>query len=247
MAAIDHVSKLFEADVPTGVFLALDTNILIQICDETNEAHAQTQDFFKKLKGTKSPRLIYFLASKLELTETFRRRFLTLYLRDRYRKGSDPVGGNGVFDAYCKAHPKLIPNADDDDLLTDREIKDLRKRCFQDFPSVTEGMKSWETLAGHALRARFRKMAQTLDSFGVRYQNLFDPNLFSEGEGPRWQDQEALIINYGLSSSDAAILNMANSSSMIYGILSNDFDILEIFKAAGPVKTVRCFSFLTSN
>ncbi len=172
-----------------------------------------------------------------------RRSLFTKGLREKFhQKGL--VGGDGKTDTYINlwiqenAHkPRAV--------LNDYEIKQLRELCLQDFGAKgNQGINMWKQICQLCLGA-LPKTEELLKKWGINYVGLYDKGLFPEGSvPPRWQDQEKLMTTYGLGSADAAILNMASCSEKIVGVVTNDGDMVELFRANVMPDRVRCFTFL---
>ena len=242
--SVRHVNELLTDQTLQEGYLALDTNILIAVCDETHQFHGQTVSFLHKLVQAKNLQFAYFVASKIELGEYCRRRFLTLYLRDNYRNNFRFIGAGGSVDEYCRNHPKIQAPHEDHESLNDHEIKDIRHRCFHDFKDAAAGIQKWQQLSHMALAGQLQRGEERLASFKILYKSLYDTDLFPPGAPkPFWKDQEKFITSFSFSAADAAILNMAVSVDKIVGVMTNDIDFCEICRTSEIIDKVTCYTF----
>ncbi|MBF0441572.1 MAG: hypothetical protein HQK54_06680 [Oligoflexales bacterium] len=242
--AIYHVNELLTSRSPAEGFIALDTNILIQLGDDTHQYYHPTTIFFKKVMLAKNFHFVYFIPTRLELREYFRRRFLTLFLRKNYQHGPCFIGGEGRVDEYCAEHPKIKTSYEDWESLNDHEIKEIRSRCFRDFKDLETGIQRWQQLSHMALANRLKVMDEKLVSLKICYKSLGDEDLFPETvKKPRWEDQERYVNDFAFSAQDAAILNMATTSGKIFGIMTNDIDFVQICQTDEVMSKISCYTF----
>lgn len=219
-------------------YIAIDTNILIQLLDNGHNHHASTKSFFEKAR-LKKISFIYFLASKFEAQEYLRKRKIADLVT--YAMENDvQIGDKHCFDEWY--HHRYADINKDNSFITDREIKDLRLTIIDSFENKVKGLKEWESFCRLALgKFNFDK---ALAHYEISYKSLQDKDLFPEGSSyPKWEDQQALIVKYGLGSADAAILNMAFSCARVSAILTNDRDMTSIFHSHYD-QTIACYTFI---
>ena len=241
---IGHTSELTKE---LGGKFVLHTNILIAIVDEQHGWHEKTLRFFEKMAAkNKGFLFFYVLASKLELSEYLRKKFYTNWLVETYGKGNHIFGPDHPFDEFCKNHEFVAEPTTSNKFLSDREIKHIRSACIRAFSTDVEGLKMWENISQLALAGRFKLAEETLNRVGIHYKGLHDLDIFDEANPPQWKDQEVFMKRFGLGSSDAAILNMVNSSPKINGLITNDSDLITIFRSTLVRKDVTCYSFIPS-
>ena len=242
----DHVNELLQ-DPKVQSYIALDTNILIQLVDKSHNFHGPTINFFEKYrrKGGEAV-FFYLLASKLELGEYLRKKSYTAWLTSTFSSGQSFLGNNSSFDTFCLDHEFVTSNSRPDEILTDRQIKELRVQCIRSAASTEEGLKIWENISQMALNSRYNQAYDTLKKLGITYKGFQDTDLFSEANRASWKEQEKLIQKFGLGSADAAILNMVNANQKITGLMTNDSDLVVIFDSHLVREGVKCYSFIRS-
>jgi hypothetical protein len=231
-----------------GASLALDSNIVIQLCDDKHRWHESTKRFIADARERKSARLYYFLATKLEVLEYFRKRGLTLWFRNFYRTGH-AIGGSSQFDARYARHELFAPGCPDYEYLDDRSIKQLRKDFLIDYAaadmSLDKAQSFWEKACSLALKGSMKNVLKALDTHHLTYAGLDNKDLFDAGtHRPQWKIQEDHMIRYGMGSSDAAIVNMATHAKGLHGIVSNDIDVVEFVRNAKEAAHLACYTFI---
>jgi predicted nucleic acid-binding protein len=243
MTKVLHIDTLPTLHLPADSYLAFDTNILIQLADDQHEHHRNTAAVIQAVHQRTRVRFVYFIASKLELQEYMRRSFFSRGLREKFHDQSH-IGGKGRADAFINdwvhnhAHdPRAV--------LNDYEIKSLRELCLLDHPGDSRtAISRWKQVCQLCL-GRLPRVEETLARWGIQYVNIMDPALYGEkSQKPQWENQSKLMATYGLGSADAAILNMAMSTDKIVGIVTNDGDMIELFRSEVLPDRVCCFTFL---
>lgn len=238
-----HIDALPILALADGSYVAFDTNDLIQLVDEQHEHHRNTVSVIQSIHRKSSATLVFFQPSKLELQEYMRRTLFTKGLIEKCYK-QRLVGGAGKADNFIN-HWVTDNQHQQRSALSDRDIKRLRELCLIDFPAIGgQGINKWKQICRLCLGG-LPKIEELFKKWGIRYVGLYDKVLFPEGSTPpRWEDQEKLMTTFGLGSADAAILNMAMSNTKIAGVVTNDGDMVELFKAGVMPEQVHCFTFL---
>jgi hypothetical protein len=240
----DLVNHPQEGGTP---LVGVDSNVLIALCDKTHQYHTGTREFFEKWHARRNGRAYYFIMSRLEVLEYFRRRAITLYLREFYAKGKD--FGMPRFDEMCRGLGPICCHMDDWVSLDDRQIKKVRSQFYDEMAAQSGTMEKartyWKQLCGLTLNKRIHDVFAALEPLGIEYASLHTAGLFPKGtKGPSWDQQERIMIEHGMASADASILNMVNSSQALAGIITNDIDMFEFFRAGGAREGLRCFTFI---
>lgn len=227
-----------------GKYIAVDSNILIQLCDTNHQFHRTTADAVERCVNQVGVQMVYFVATKLELQDYFRRSYLTRSLRERVRSGQR-VGGKGNLDRLIFGEmAALQPGSKADYILSDKDIKWLRTACFDDYDDSKDGIRQWQQICKLALGHTLTKLETVLSRAKIQYKSARDPEFFSQTKPPEWADQNSLMVSWGLGSSDAAIFNMALTSPAIQGICTNDRDIVALCESAEFGGKFKCFTLL---
>lgn len=121
---------------------------------------------------------------------------------------------------------------DDLPLLSDYQLKELKKDYF--IPRNESGKDGWIKFCSEVLGADLQRAWENLEScIGINYLDTQDPSLESVlPHRPQWADAATLIVQSGVSMSDAFILNIFKSSSIPI-LVSADFDVGYAFRASG--------------
>lgn len=242
-----HVRSLLDADISDGARIALDSNILIQMVDETHQYHRTTVGLIDSARRKKNLRFFYFLASKLEVLEYFRRLALLNYFRDFYQSGNS-LGGTGFFD---QKYRELVSNDGDQafHVLNDFQIKSLRRDFLEDYAAAQGSFEKadhfWEQICRLALSKPLGDVDKKLTQADIVYASLQNRDIFPrEDDPPTWKQQLDYMVRYGLGSNDAAIANMLVKAHGIHGFVTNDIDLLLFCRHFTEAQQLRCFTFV---
>lgn len=195
-------------------FLMLDANIIIPYIDNKHQDHKDTLNEVKRLLGLN----IQFLYSHPCLLEVL-----------NYWRGKWIYTGCELLDRNSKNLPRdfyrIFGSArgrwnggDHRRYLHDTEIKDLR-----DTLNARGGL--WGRMIS-SMNGKISKLPNDLGKIKIYYAD-FDSIYYPIADKANWPKMDnvyLMIEKYGLGSNDAAILNMANYSS-ICGFVSNDGDM----------------------
>lgn len=231
--SINHVTEIQESN--ESRYLVLDTNILIAICDEDHRFHQQTTRFFSQIKHKQNIKPTFNVVSRFELQEYLRKKYLTKLL---YAQRSKDTAQNKYIPGLEDISKQLIADIRYD-FLSDKKIKELRGYIKEHF-----SIEGWKNFCSYALKPHFENDISRLEKLNISYVSLSTPNMFRENHSrPKWVDQEKIILKYGLAANDAGILNMLANHPETAGIITNDYDIIEVLgdpKFSG----IDCYTFL---
>ncbi len=209
-----------------GGYLAVDTNILIDLLDPETHSSQATREQISNIAC--HYKLIYFVSSLIEVMEHFRRQMLATYVA-----GDQIVAdiGDSEFAALLSGWKEFNPITDR--FIKESQIKSLRKKC----QTISNNGKLWEELCTNAFTKQSFDLIETKsvikNQYNLTYKSLQCQDLFKDAsDRPNWDDQFKLMEKYGLGADDAAILNMALSNSKIKGIITRDKDILSVYRSA---------------
>lgn len=245
MGIVYHIQHLLSESFLDEKFVVIDTNVLTQLCDDTNVNHSATLSQFEKFSNHTRIQLIYFVSSRFELQEYLRKRFLTLFLRKAFSENPNYIGGTGVGDHLCRHHEKICAGARQDAILTGEEINMIRIKCFNSFKSMEAGIKRWNEVCQRALKAGFTKADKILTGLGIQCKGHFESKIFPPGDPiPKRKDHEQCIQNFALCMSDSIIISMAKASRRIHGVITNDQDMIELLRIYKGLEHIHCYTFV---
>lgn len=128
--------------------------------------------------------------------------------------------------------------------LKEHDIKELKETLLKIHNN--KGVDRWFQLCKSALDSKISELEKKLSQTNIKYTNFGDEVIFlknEQGNWPKWSTADKLIESYALSSNDAAIMNMAQTSR-IDGFISNDNDIILAIKNGAYFSDKKFYTFL---
>jgi predicted nucleic acid-binding protein len=212
----------------------LDTNFLIALTEENHKFNEDSSFIFEKLVQYQVP--IYCTVTvRTEFIDYQRKIIVTESLMDMLAPSSKWRISTSVREALRRQRGWIDNQAKEDDLpvLTDSRIKDM-KRIF--LPRTASGHIGWveickAILAGKLLNA-WSDVERELSLNYVDMREGKSANLFPDGL--KWEKMYSLAETTALSSNDAMILNVLESSSLPF-VVSADYDLAYgVMKSSEP-------------
>lgn len=245
MINLIDASELYNVTIPDGKVVLLDSSVLIEICDLDHPDYRNRIRFFEQLIQKKNMQFRFVLATRLYVRDILRRRFLTDFLKAHIRR---QVGYNSVTASFDELVSRCILNCQTDasglSLLSDSDLSVIREHCFRSFPTLEEGIRQWQFICQIALGKKLEIVAERLSAMNIKYVELKDLGVDSDhSRKPQWKKQEQLMLQYGLNSSDTAIVSLVEAADRIFGLLSNAHDLIELLQLRGHLKNLQCFTF----
>jgi hypothetical protein len=238
-------SELYNVTIPEEKVILLDSSILLELCDFDHPNYQSRVRFFEQLIKNKNIQFRFLLATRLFVRDILRRRFLTDFLRSHIKR---QVGYNSTTSAFDELVSRCILRCQADvsglSLLSDSDLSHIREHCFRSFSTLEEGIRQWQFICQIALGKKLELASDRLSALNIRYVELKDLGIDGErSRKPQWKMQEQLMLQYGLNSSDTAIVSLIEAADRIFGILSNAHDLLELLQLRGHLKDLQCFTF----
>jgi predicted nucleic acid-binding protein len=222
MGKVIPFSRLASEANDTGCFL--DTNFLICLLHNDHNFNSEAKSLFEVM-----------VTNNIELfiTHTIRAEFLDFQRRYLLtRKLEDVANSLGIWkhktsDKFKELAKSEIKNIKSSDIriLTDSQIKNLRKRVF---PNSNYAFVGWIAFCKYFLNNEVSKAWGDIEKIGINYLNLRE----AEDAGDKaflhkkieWEDLVAVIGATGIGAHDGMILNAFNCSNFDF-IISTDLDI----------------------
>ncbi|MNL01761.1 hypothetical protein D3C87_1222440 [compost metagenome] len=202
----------------------LDTNFLIALTEENHKFNDDSSFIFEKLVQYEVP--IYCTVTvRTEFIDYQRKIIVTESLMDMLAPSSKWKISGAVRDALRKQRGWIDNQAKEDELpvLTDSRIKDM-KRIF--FPRTLSGQIGWIEICSSILKGNLLCAWQDVETeLSLNYIDMREGNsahLFPKGLN--WENMYALAETTALSSNDAMILNVLESSVLLF-VVSADYDL----------------------
>lgn len=194
--------------------LMLDANIIIPFLDKNHTLFKNAQSELKRLFILEVD-LVYSQPCLLEIINYWRCRLIFMHCLILVRNTNSL---NYKFVNIIRNAESEFKNNKRNKYLYDYEIKEIRKLL-----SSVPGL--WEKLVG-SMNGKIQNLIKNLEKTNIVYAQFTSAiyPLSDKANWPKWNGAFSLIENYGLASNDAAILNMADYST-IHGFISNDGDI----------------------
>lgn len=229
----------------------LDTNILAAATYEIKNENQQVIEFLDLLKEERF-RLFATVTTRSELLDFHRRLILTERLESLLGNNS-PVRITKHAKATISsqiATMRVREGRGSDPIFVDREIKNIKK-AFSAGPH--SGFKGWLALCEAFLANQLSEIDNNLIELGVEYLSPNEENtkeLFTKK--PEWKNAVILSEYSGLGFSDALILNMLQSSHILFAIsldfdfgyaISSDTTLKDVFVPDSNKNELRSFHF----
>ncbi len=241
---IHDAEKLFETDVPEGQFILIDSSVLCEVCDLEHPMYQSRVRMFERLSRAKGIQFRFPLATRLYTRDFMRRRFLTDFLRGQIKKQLGFNSSTEAFDELVQERMRRCPKSIEGiEVLTDADISHIRSGCFGCFGTLEEGIRQWQFICQIAMGKKLEMVGERLVALGIRYIDLKELGVQVDGKQPQWRKQEELMVQYGLNSSDTAIVSLIEATDLIFGLLSNAQDLVELLQLRGHLKDLHCYSF----
>lgn len=147
------------------------------------------------------------------------------------------MSGNETSASFEIEKPKIFKKISEGKRLDEQQIKIIRDWCL----AKPEGINVWHQFTQDALYGEFYKLEKALENMGITYVS-YDHAIYAtpKGSRPQWQSAYALMEKYGLSSNDAAILNMCSTATGLDGIVTSDRDFCSAIEA-DAIPGLKCF------
>lgn len=245
MINLIDASELYNVTITDGKVVLIDSDVLIELCDLDHPDYRSRLRFFSQLIEEKNVQFRFVLATRLYVRDFLRRRFLTDFLKAHVSRQVGLNSGTSSFEQLVS--DRVIRCQTDSSglsVLSDSDLSVIRGHCFRSFPTLEEGIRKWQFICQIALGKKLEIVAERLAALNIKYVELKDLGVDNkQSRGPQWKKQEQLMVQYGLNSSDTAIVALLEAADRIYGILSNANDLLELLQLRGHLKDLHCFTF----
>lgn len=210
--------------------LLLDTNIVLSYVDQKDHFHKYILGLLTNLLAYQTE-FYFVLPTRLELTQKWRLKVFSDYL---YRYLSM---NNEIFSSFEIDRPKIFKKILEGKRLDEQQIKIIRDWCL----AKPEGLNVWHEFTQDALSGEFNRLENALENMDISYVS-YDHAIYTapKGSRPQWQSAYTLMEKYGLSSNDAAILNMCSTANGLDGIVTSDRDFCSAIEA-GAIPGLTCF------
>lgn len=220
--------------------IMVDSNIIIAFFDQKHKFHTKVHQRLSPIYLGGAD-FFYVQPCLLELKEYWRRKKITECIEACITNGYYLYRKFGTaFQEFASENKKRQHL-----YLSDRQIKDLRATLEN--VANGKGLKQWSELCNIALSGAFSNLESELKKTRFIYANFDDNNVFpiqNKATWPKWQGADLIQEQYGLASSDAAILNMVNGGVNIDSVISNDGDILYAAASGALNGSVSAYTFL---
>jgi len=220
--------------------LIVDTNVLISATYDSDKFFEPTTQFFDYLAEHEIP--IYCNVNvRAEFLEIHRRIIFTEALIDFFREVDRtllPTNVSAQLGKWSANNKKRVNEQRPPLRLSEADIKKIKLELMQ----IIDGEKNiWTSLCenkiGNKLESLWNKTEEELGLNFLSTRNEDSSPLFNSS--PEWSDAVKLIEKYGLSSSDAMIVNMFFCSSLD-AIVSSDQEVAHIIGQSGLHEKI-CF------
>lgn len=202
----------------------LDTNFLIALTEESHKFHEDSHFIYEKLVEYKVP--IYSTVTiRTEFIDYQRKIKVTESLMDMLAPSSKWKISSSVRDHLKKQRGWIDNQAKDDELpcLSDARIKEI-KRVF--LPKSQSGQIGWIEMCRELLLGRLLEAWSAVeDALSIRYidmRNESSQSLFIKQL--KWEEMYSISEQTAISSNDAMILNLLESSVLPF-VVSADYDL----------------------